>query len=265
MKNLISISHKGGILAVVAAVSLLGASLASAEIFRTPPIQIAFHGNIAPRKLPRKGLAPVGVQMGAKISTVDGSTPPRLSKIKLDINSHGVVDSKGLATCPYGKLRNGSVRSARRACSDAEVGHGNATTRIGFRGQGEFAVNGPLVAFNARYKHKKAIFAFVETTGRFHTTYTIKFLVKQTKGTFGTSLAADIPPIASGAGYISAFDLSLKRRYSLKGKRRSYVSASCPLPKGVGRASFPLVRSTYVFEDGTKVTGKLNRECRVRG
>ena len=121
------------------------------------------------------------------------------------------------------------------------------------------------MAFNARYKHKKAIFAFVETTGRFHTTYTIKFVVKKKKGTYGTSLIAKIPPIASGSGYISSFDLSLKRRYNLRGKKRSYVSASCPLPKGVNRASFPLVRSTYGFEDGTKVRGVLTRECRVRG
>lgn len=259
------ITSLGGIAAIAAAAGLLVASFASADLFQKGKIRISFHGNISPRKLPRKQRAPVGVQMGAKIRTVDSTTPPRLKKIALDINSHGVVDSKGLPTCPYRKLRNGSVKSARKACSDAEVGHGNATTRIGFRGQGEFSVNGPLVAFNARYKGRKAIFAFVETTGRFHTTYTIKFVVKRRKGTYGTSLVATIPPIASGSGYIAAFDLSLKRRYSLKGKKRSYVSASCPLPKGVNRASFPLVRSTYGFEDGTRVKGVLNGECRVRG
>jgi hypothetical protein len=259
------VTHKGGLVAASVAVSLLVVSLASADIFQKGNIRIAFHGNIAPRKLPRSNLAPVGVQMGAKIKTVDGSKPPRLKKITLDINSHGVVDSRGLPTCPFGKLRNGSVKSARKACADAEVGHGNATTRIGFPSQGEFSVNGPLVAFNARYKGQKAIFAFVETTGRFHTTYTIKFIVKRKKGTYGTSLVATIPPIASGSGYISAFDLSLKRRYSLRGEKRSYVSATCPLPKGVNRASFPLVRSIYGFEDGTKVQGVLHKECRVRG
>ena len=93
----------------------------------------------------------------------------------------------------------------------------------------------------------------------------IKFIVKKTKGTYGTSLVADVPPIASGNGYISAFDLSLKRRYSLRGEKHSYMSASCPLPQGINTSSFPLVRSTYGFEDGTKVTSVLNRECRVRG
>ena len=68
----------------------------------------------------------------------------------------------------------------------------------------------------------------------------IIFVVKKTKGTYGTSLVANVPPIASGTGYISAFDLSLKRRYSLRGEKRSYVSASCPLPGGVNIASFPL-------------------------
>ena len=124
--------------------------MASAEIAQKGDIRISFHGSIAPEKLPRNGLAPVGVQMGAKIKTIDGEKPPRLSKITLDINSHGVIDAKGLPTCPLGKLRNASAASARKVCGDAEVGHGNVTTRIGFPGQGQFSANGPLLAFNAK-------------------------------------------------------------------------------------------------------------------
>jgi hypothetical protein len=263
MKNLIS--RKGGLIAFVAALSLLGASTASGLVTQEGNIQISSHGSIAPVKLPRDGVAPVGVQMGAKIKTIDGEKPPRLSQITLDINSHGVIDAKGLPTCPFGKLRNASAESARKVCGDAEVGHGNVTTRIGFPGQGEFASNGPLLAFNARYKGKQAIFAYVAASGKFSTTFVIKFIVKKTKGTYGTSLVAEVPSIASGSGYISAFDLSLKRRYSLRGQKHSYVSASCPLPSGVNVSNFPLVRSTYGFEDGTKVTSVLNRECRARG
>ena len=93
-------TKRGGLLAVIAALSLLGASMASAEIVQKGNIRISFHGNIAPQKLPRKDLAPVSVQMGAKIKTVDGEKPPRLARITLDINSHGVIDAKGLSTCP---------------------------------------------------------------------------------------------------------------------------------------------------------------------
>jgi len=263
MRNLIS--RRGGVLAAIAVLSLIGASFASAEIAQEGDIRISFHGSIAPQKLPRKDLAPVGVQMGAKIKTISGEKPPRLSRITLDINSHGVIDAKGLPTCPFGKLRNASAASARKVCGESEVGHGNVTSRIEFPGQGPFSVNGPLLAFNAKEKGKQAIFAYVNLSGQFSTTFVLKFFVKKKKGTYGTSLVADVPPIASGSGYISAFDLSLKRRYSLRGEKRSYVSASCPLPSGVNTASFPLVRSIYGFEDGTDVTSILNRECRVRG
>src|SRR4249919_1412941 len=104
------ISLKGGILAAVAALSLLAVvSIASGEIASKDNLQISFHGSIAPVKLPRNQLAPVGVQMGAKIKTTDGSVPPRLSEIILDINSHGLIDSKGLPVCPLGKLNNSSA------------------------------------------------------------------------------------------------------------------------------------------------------------
>ena len=192
-------------------------------------------------KLPRKALAPVGVQMGAKIKTTTANPPPRLSKIILDINSHGVIDSKGLALCTLGKLHNSSAARAKKVCGDAEVGHGNVTSRVGLRGQEQFATNGPLLAFNGRYKGKPAIFAHVTSQGTLAITYVIIFVVKKTKGLYGTSLVANVPQIASGSGYISAFDLSLKRSFHVHGEKRSYVSASCPLSPGVfiGGSSSP--------------------------
>lgn len=262
MKKLIS--RRGGFLAAVAALSLLGATVASGEQARKGNIIINFHGSISPVKLPRKDLAPVGVQMGAKIKTEDGKSPPRLTKIILDINSHGLIDSKGLASCALGKLNNSSASRAKRVCGDAEVGSGNVTSRVALPGQPPFSSNGPLLAFNGRYKGKPAILAHVTSKGTLSITYVIIFVVKKTKGAFGTSLVANVPAIASGSGYISAFDLLLKRRYSLRGEKRSYVTASCPLPSGVNIASFSFARSTYVFEDGTKVASVLRRECKAR-
>jgi hypothetical protein len=261
-------SRKGALAALTAVLTLcVAVAVASAEIgtSKDGSLRISFHGGIAPVKLPRKELAPVGVQMGAKIKTTDGTQPPRLSKIILDINSHGEIETKGLPRCTLGKLHNSSAARARKVCGDAEVGHGNVTSRVKLPGQGEFATNGPLLAFNGRYKGKPAIFAHVTSKGTLAITYVIIFVIKQTKGTFGTSLVADVPQIASGTGYISAFDLSLKRRYSLRGEKRSYVSASCPLPNGVNRANFDFARSTYEFEDGESVTSVLQRECRARG
>lgn len=260
------ISKRWALVALATAASLaVVVSVAGAEQAVEGKIRISAHGNIAPSKLPRSDLAPVGVQMGAKIKTTDGSPPPRLSRIILDINSHGVIDSKGLPVCPLGKLKNSSAARARKVCGDAEVGSGNVTSRVGLPGQGQFATNGPLLAFNGKYKGKPAILAHVTSKGTLSITYVIIFVVKKTKGTYGTSLVADVPLIASGNGYISAFDLSLQRRYSLRGEKRSYVSANCPLPSGVNRASFPFARSTYEFEDGTSIPIVLHKECRARG
>jgi hypothetical protein len=261
------ISRRGAVAALAAALSAtaLTAGIASGEQAASGNVVISFHGSIAPVTLPRKDLAPVGVQIGAKIKTKDHSAPPRLTKIKLDINSHGLIDNKGLPLCSLGRLTNASAAAAKKACGDAEVGSGNVTSRVALPGQTPFSTNGPLLAFNGKYKGKQAIFAHVTSQGTLSITYVIIFIVTQTHGTYGTSLVADVPQIASGSGYISAFDLSLKRKYSFKGEKRSYVEASCPLPSGVNIASFNFAKSTYSFEDGTVVSSVLKRDCKARG
>jgi hypothetical protein len=258
-------TRKRGLAALVATLSFGLVAIAAASGPSAENIEINFHGAISPVKLPRKELAPVGVQLGAKIKTKDKSKPPRLSRITLDINSHGVLDGKGLPICPAGRLQNASSNEAKKACKDALIGNGNVTTRIGLPGQGEFSTGGPLLAFNGKYKGKPAIIAHVATTGKLSTTFLIKFTVNKTKGTYGTSLVADIPPIASGNGYISAFDLSLRRHFTFKGKKKSYVEASCPLPPEVPIASFEFAQSEYLFEDGTKISEGLKKDCRAKG
>ena len=255
-----------GLLALTLALVLGFAAIAVAdgETGFKNGIEVKFHGSIAPTKLPRKGLAPVGVQMGAKIRSHTGEPPPRLAKITLSINSHGVIDSQGLAECKLSQLHNSSAARAVRVCGDAEVGHGNVTTRIALPGQEEFSTNGPLHAFNGSYKGKPAIFAHVTTQGKLATTYVIIFIIKKTKGTYGTSLVAEVPPIASGNGFIAAFDLSLKRRYHVHGQRRSYVSASCPLPKDVPINTFKFAKSSYTFENGTTINITSEETCRAR-
>jgi hypothetical protein len=256
---------KKGLLALTLCLTLAFASAAFAEIGTNGPIKILFHGSIAPVKLPRDTMVPVGVQIGAKIKSTNGEQPPRLSKIILEINKHGVIESQGLPRCSLGKLRNSSAARAKKVCGDAEVGHGNVTSRVALPGQPAFSSNGPLLAFNGRYKGKPAIFAHVTSQGTLAITYVIIFVVEKVHGKYGTALVADVPAIASGSGYISAFDLSLKRRYHVHGQRRSYVSASCPLPPEVNIGEFKMSRSTYEFEDGTKISSTIERPCKARG
>jgi hypothetical protein len=259
-------SPKTAVATAALAVALLAlGSAAQAEQDQKGTLIASFHGAIAPRKLPRTGAAPVSVQMGGKIKTTDRSTPPKLERIVLEINQNGKIDSTGLASCPLHKLNSISSKGARRACGDALIGHGNVTSRVSLPGQGAFASNGPLLAFNGHYKGHQAIFAQVASEAPLPLTYVIVFEVKKTKGTFGTTLVATLPPIASEYGYISAFDLTLGRTYTYHGQKRSFASASCPAPAGFSRAPFPFAKVSYGFAGPKTLSETLVRECKVRG
>jgi hypothetical protein len=257
-------STKGALLGALACLGLL-ASLAQAEVAKEGNLIVSFHGAISPQKLPRDQSAPVGVQMGGKIKTSDKSTPPKLERIILDINANGKLQNKGLPSCSFRKLNSIKTSAgARKACKDAQVGHGNVTSRVSLPEQGAFASNGLLQAFNGKYKGHTAIFAQVVSGPPLPLAYVIIFEVKKTKGTFGTSLIGTLPAIASEYGYISAFDLSLKRQYRHNGKKLSFAEASCPAAKGFPGASFTFAKASYEFSDGRTVSEKLTRECKVR-
>jgi hypothetical protein len=241
------------------------AALAHAEREKKGPITVTFNGTISPRSLPRTGTAPVGVQMGGKIKTEEPSNPPILDRIILDINRNGVLKPDGLPRCQLSKLKSISSAGAKRACGDALVGKGSVTSRVSLPGQGAFASIGQLLAFNGRRHGRPAIFAQVASGAPLPLTYVIVFEVKKGKGTFGTSLVGTLPPIASSYGYITAFNLSLRRTYHTHGKRQSYASAGCPAPKGFGSVNFQMARVTYIFEGGPTISGKLVRKCNVRG
>jgi hypothetical protein len=238
---------------------------AGAEQVKKGNLIASFHGAIAPLKLPRHELAPVSVQMGGKIKTSDRSIPPKLDRIVIGINSNGKIDATGLPTCSLAQLNSISAAAARRTCGGAMIGHGNVTSRVTLPGQGAFASNGSLLAFNGRYKGRAAVFAQVASGAPLPLTYVIVFEIERGAGTFGTSLVGTLPPIASEYGYISAFDLSLGRTYRFHGREMSYASADCPAPAGFSAAVFPFAKASYEFADGRVLSSRLVRQCKVKG
>src|SRR5882757_5119294 len=203
--------------AITALLALALASASPGEVVRQGNLQGSFNGGISPQRLPRTELAPVAVTKGGKIATTDRTTPPKLERIVLAINSHGALQTKGLATCSLAKLDSLPSKEAKQLCAGALVGHGNVTSRVSLPGQGAFASNADLLAFNGRLHGHQAVLAQVSSGAPLPLTYVIAFEVLKTKGTFGTTLAATLPPIASEYGYISAFNLALSRRYESHG------------------------------------------------
>jgi hypothetical protein len=59
--------------------------------------------------------------------------------------------------------------------------------------------------------------------------------------------------------------MTFGRRFLVHGERRSYLSASCPVPPRFTAGVFPFARAAYRIADGRELSTMIVRGCRVRG
>jgi hypothetical protein len=243
---------------------LLTAALAGAEVAQKGTLRVNVSGKLSPQKLPRSGTAPIAVSVGGQISTTDQSPPPRLKSIEIELNKGGQIDYSGLPLCPYAAIQTASSSRALSACKAALVGEGSFDAEITLAGQAPYAIKGKLLAFNGKSKGKPVLFGQIYASHPFATSFVIVFAIQKIgKGTFGTALRAQLPKALSTWGKLTGIDLNLSRRYSYRGKSHSYLSAGCPAPKGVSRASFAFARASFGFEGGKVLSSVLERSCRA--
>lgn len=249
--------------AALAALTL--ASLASAEVTQRGTLRITFKGSLSPHALPRQGAAPVKVTVGAKIATTNGKTPPQLQKISIAINRNGHFDPTGLPICRLDQIQPSTTEDALEACGDSLVGEGTFSAKVLLAGQAPFPSRGKVHAFNSRLGGRPAILAHVYGTSPAPASYTLPFVIEtKKKGTFGSVLTASLPKATSGSGYVTGLEMTLGKSFSYRGKRRSYLSAGCPAPKGFPGAVFTFARASFGFRSKT-VSSTLSRSCGVRG
>jgi hypothetical protein len=252
-------------IAIAAALSLLAlGALAQAETVRKGEVQVAFNGKISPHKLPRASQSPVKVSVGAKVSSTGKNPPPQLHEMSIAINSYGVLDSKGIPVCKIDDIQPATTADALAVCRRSLVGEGTFTANVPASGRSPFPASGKLYAFNGTVNGAPAILAHVYGVRPAPTSFTLEFLIGHKKGTFGTSLTVKLPKSQAG-GYITGISLALGKTFSSHGKKSSYLSATCPAPKGVHVASFPFAKASFAFVGGAKLSQTLNRSCSVRG
>jgi hypothetical protein len=240
-----------------------GATLAPAEVVQRGNLRVSFQGGLTPHALPRSGSAPVKVAVGAKIATTDGRTPPRLRKISIAINRNGRLDPTGLPICRLEEIQPATTADALGACRGSLVGEGQFSAKVLLAGQAPFPSLGKVYAFNSRLNGKPAILAHVFGTRPAPASFTLPFVIERSKGTFGTVLTASLPSVTSNSGYITGLEMTLGRNFSYRDKRRSYLSAGCPAPKGFSKAVFPFARAVFGF-GRESVTSTLTRSCGAR-
>jgi hypothetical protein len=117
---------------------------------------------------------------------------------------------------------------------------------------------------DAQCRPRPAILAHVYGTTPVPTSYTIPFAISRGSGEYGLTLSAPMPNAGSGWGYITGLSLNLGKKFKVAGQSRSYLSAGCPAPDGVGRALFRFARATFFF-GSEQISSTLARSCRPRG
>jgi hypothetical protein len=245
---------------------LLGcAAAATAEVEQSGNLIVSFGGGISPHALPRSEPAPVGVTIDSGFKTADGSDPPpQLRQISIGINRNGRIDDRGLPTCRVRRIQPATIAAARRICGGAIVGEGHVGVRVELANQPPFTFKGPLLVFNAQRSggHRRLLAQVYGTKPP--SAFVLTFKVLKTKGDFGTVIKTTLPAAAQEWAYVTHFDMRLRRRYTYRGERRSFISAACEAPEGFPGAVYQFARGSFKFAEGQRVTNELVRDCKVR-
>jgi hypothetical protein len=242
--------------------SLSLAGLAQGERTQHGSLIVSLGGELSPLKLPRERLAPVTVRLDGSLRTVDGSTLPRVTRIELGLPRQGVLSTRGLPTCAQRRIRFRDSADAFAACRAALVGHGRVAVTVQLPHQEPFGVHVRLLAFNARIGERRAVLLHAYAS-KPPFSVVLPLLVRHRSGRFGMALVADLPALGEWAR-VARFEMTLSRRYTHQGRLRSYLSASCPIPKRFTAGFFSFARVAYTLADGRQVSTAIARSCRAR-
>jgi hypothetical protein len=252
---------------IAAALALLlgAAATAPAEVEQSGNLIVSFSGGISPHALPRTEPAPVGVTIDSDFKTADGTDPPpQLRRISIGINRNGRIYDRGLPSCRVRRIQPATIAAARRICGGAIVGKGHVEVRVELANQPPFTFKGPLLVFNAKRSggHRRLLAQVYGTKPP--SAFVLTFKVLKATGAFGTVIKTTLPDAAREWAYVTHFDMRLRRIYTYKGERHSYISAACEAPAGFPGAVYQFARGTFKFAEGQKVTNELVRDCKVR-
>src|SRR3954454_8407675 len=128
--------------------ALVGVSASGAEVIQQGDVRVEFSADFAPHSLPRTHAAPVRIHVRGSIATTDGSHPPPLRWLEVELNRNGRLASKGLPTCSAPLLQSTSTEQAVSRCGYSLVGRGDFRAQISLGG--EVTAVGKIVAFNSR-------------------------------------------------------------------------------------------------------------------
>jgi hypothetical protein len=239
--------------------------MAHASVIQEGNLRITITSQIQPYKLPRDKPAPIAVFVAGHLAAPHGGIPSQLQRLTVEVNRHGLLQSKGLAVCPIARLQPASTERALANCGEAVIGSGQFWAHIVLPDQGAYSSRGRLLIFNGKRKGKPVLLTHIFTSNPFFSSFVLIFAIKHlAHGTYGTELSASLPEALGSWGYVDRIKLTLKRKYTYKNRQLSYFNSACPAPKGVKRVVFPLARASFDFAEGLSLSAKVEKACAVK-
>jgi len=237
----------------------------ASETIQRGGVRVTVKATISPRRLPRRGTAPIHFSLATRIAAADGKVPPQLRRISVEINRHGHLDPTGLPVCSFAAIQPSNTETALAGCRRSLVGEGRFTAKVLIDQQAPFPSNGKVLAFNGRWHGRPAILAHVYGREPVPTSYTLPFVISSAgHGAYGTTLSASLPNFTSKWGYVTGIKLNLGRSFRFRGTRRSYLTAGCPAPRGFSSIPFSLSHTTLGFAGRKPIEQTLSGRCTAR-
>lgn len=248
------------LLVLLTALTLAG--FAHGERSQKGHLIVSLDGDLSPLELPRDRPAPIALHLEGGLWTDDGTTLPRIARIELGLPAAGILSARGLPLCSPRALRNATRSRALRRCGQAVVGRGSLSAEVAPPHQRAFRSTSRALAFNGRILGRPAVLLHVYASDP-PTALVLPFMVVQRAGRLPKALVAH-PLRALGPWLrVRHFHLTLFRRYRYRGQRRSYLSASCPIPRRFTAGYFSLARSDFTLTDGRRIGVGIARGCRA--
>jgi hypothetical protein len=201
--------------------------LLTSEYCGTPHLNATFGTHVSPMKLPAHEYAPVRWRLFGKIGTSDGSHPPALREIELDVDKDVRLNAKGYPACRASGRERRDPGAMMAACRAAVLGKGGARVEVAFPEQEPILVKSPLTVFNGGESRGKAklLIQIIVTVPVPTAVVTEVTIIRRATGVHTVS---KVPTIAGGNGSLIDFKFKLGKTFSYKGKSVGYFEAKCP-------------------------------------
>jgi hypothetical protein len=214
----------------------------------------SIEASVTPKVLYKKTAKPASLFVDVKTGATSGIPSPAVHDL-IDFDQNLSLATKGLPTCTSSKLQNTTTEAAEKACGDAKIGTGSATTLLPLGTL--YTEPTKVTAFNGVPQGgKPVVLLHAYGTSPLQTTLVLVGTVSSYgKEGYGPRLDVTIPPLAGGYGAITDFKVKIQKSWTYKGKKTSFVNAKCPASKKLK------YRGAFTYKDGTTINASTTQAC----